>query len=82
MASDMESLSAIPCTPSSVFQSKGVKNITERLEEEHLRLAKLRKLRLLELEVARLNQLKELAKRTSNVQNRLLATGPASAANG
>jgi len=82
MASDMESLSAIPCNPSSVFQSKGLKTINDRLKEEHLQLVKLRKLRLMELELARLKQLKELAKGTSNVQSRLLATGPASAANG
>ena len=83
MASDMTSLSAIPCTPSSVFKSNGLKNINDRLKEEHLRLAKLRKLRLMELEIARLNQLKELqAKRTSNVQSHLPATGSALAANG
>ena len=59
MAPDLETLSAIPCTPSKVFNSKGVETMTERLREEHLRLEKLRKLRLLELEASRLKQLKQ-----------------------
>lgn len=67
IAPDMETLSWIPCSPSDVFQSKGVKNINDRLEQEHQYLKKLRKLRLLEVEMTRLQQLKEQKQKASNI---------------
>ena len=77
MAPDLETLSAIPCTPSKVFNSKGVETMTERLREEHLRLEKLRKLRLLELEASRLKQLEQERALMATRSAHASAEGPA-----
>ena len=55
-AVDMEALEAFECAPSDAFKKS---SMLQRLQEEHLKLEKLRKLRLLEIELFQLNALRE-----------------------